>query len=213
MPTNPVLDPGFEIPTPNPYWPMESDCAVNGAFIEVNTGIAPYEGNGKLRINSRATGPTCGRARQVITGLVVGRGYRCSLRWKSSGIFTGKTARVILGGVQVGSITGNSPIDGSWGLLACAVYVAVGTSADLSIDQLPGSGGVVFSRYFDAVFLEEITQPDAAILSVASRISAEVGSGSILAAPTAAGVRAAVASLGISAVPSSGSIVARVSKT
>jgi len=180
---NLVQDPSFEIPEPNPYWVMETDCVIQGASI---TTAKFYTGIRSLRINSRNTGPTCGRARQTLSGLIAGRSYRCSLWWNAQGFHTGKTANIALAGQQIGIITGITPVVNPWQLFVCpTLYIATGPIADLTINQIAGSGSVIFSRYFDDVIVDELQAPDDADLdSLAGRAavsdpSSVVGAGAV----------------------------------
>jgi len=208
---NLVQDPSFEIAEPNPYWVMETDCVIQGASISTakfHTGLRA------LRINSRNTGPTCGRARQTLSGLIAGRSYRCSLWWNAQGSFTGKTATIALAGQTIGSIVGITPLTAPWQLFVCpTLFVAAGPIADLTINQTSGSGSIVFSRYFDDVTVEIVSAPDsAAPSSLAGRAAASDPSSQsgILASPEE--VRATARSLALGATPSALAVLATASK-
>jgi len=208
---NLVQDPSLEIPEPNPYWVMETDCPIQGASITIarfHTGIR------SLRINSRNTGPTCGRARQTLSGFELGRDYFVSIWWNAQGISTGKNARIAVGGVLLGTIIGITVLSNPWVQFVCpTLYHATGPIADLTIDQLPGSGSIVFSRYFDDVTVEPFSAPDAAApSSLAGRAAASDPSSQsgILASPEE--VRATARSLALGATPSALAVRAAVSK-
>jgi hypothetical protein len=138
-----LADGGFEQGTA--FWPVSTPCDINGAVF---TGSPVRSGAKSLQIDARVLGgvSTCGKATQILSGLVIGHTYELRGYYRTNSSVTNQKFKVMVDANVVATLGSSSP--SAFTAFGPVAFTATATSHAVAL-YFQATGSPVKTYYFD----------------------------------------------------------------